>query len=451
MSVRCDTVLPFHPNRSRSAVRSTLSRMRGSLLTGESLRGMSAIMAGTGAAQLIVIGAQPILTRLYAPADYGVFAIAVALLAVAGAVVTLRYSDAIPIAVDEEAAANLFALCIGTALAVTAAATTLLLVVLPAFMPETAQLGPYLPMLAIGLFAGGLISSFTGLATRRKAYSAIAQNRFTVSIGTVGTQIALGLQGWGSAGLIAGLAGGMIAGTVRYAMAGVRSHVSMLHLVSGAGVLAVARRYRRFPILSVPSAMLEEIVLQLPVLLFIVLYGAEAGGLFALAIRVIGFPVVFVAQAVGHTYRAEAAQAVRDNPLDVRDVFLRTTKTLALIASVPAILAIVLSPLLFGTIFGDEWAEAGVYVSILAPMYYLLSVISPTGSTLDVLERQDLYLAREIIRILLLGGVVVLAASSDLPATATVVAISAAGCVAYACYGALSWWVILSAERTLSA
>jgi O-antigen/teichoic acid export membrane protein len=432
-------------------MRLTVSRVRGSLLTGGSLRGVGAIMAGTGGAQLIVIAAQPILTRLYAPADYGVFGVAQALLMIVGAALTLRYEYAIPIAGDEGAAANLFALSIGTALAVTAAATALFIVLLPAFATETADLGPYIPMLAITLFAGGIVQGFTGLATRQKAYYAIAQNRFTVSIGTLATQVVLGWQGWGAAGLITGLAGGSIAGSIRYAVRDFRSSLGMLHLVSRAGVVEVARRYRRFPILSAPSALLNAFGLQLPLLLFVALYGAEEGGLFALAVRVIGFPVVLVALAVGHTYHADAAQAVRENPLDVRDVFLRTTKTLALIASVPTVLAIVLSPLLFGMIFGDEWAEAGLYVSILAPMYYLLSIFSPTGSTLDVLERQELHLAREIFRILLMGGAVVAAASADLPAMPTVVAISVAGCVAYVCYGAISWRAIVSAERKLSA
>jgi O-antigen/teichoic acid export membrane protein len=430
---------------------STVSRIRGSLLTGGSLRGVGAIMAGTGGAQLIVIAAQPILTRLYAPADYGVFGIAQALLMIVGAVLTLRYEYAIPIAGDDGAAANLFALSLGTALAVTAASTVLLIVMLPTFATDTADLGPYVPMLAITLFAGGIVQAFTGLATRQKAYFAIAQNRFTVSIGTLATQVILGWQGWGAAGLITGLAGGSIAGSIRYAVRDFWSSLSMLHLVSRAGIIAVARRYRRFPILSAPSALLNALGLQLPLLLFVALYGAEEGGLFALAVRVIGFPVVLVALAVGHTYHADAAHAVRENPLDVRDVFLRTTKTLALIASVPTVLAIVLSPLLFGTIFGDEWAEAGLYVSILAPMYYLLSIFSPTGSTLDVLERQELHLVREIFRILLMGGAVVAAASADLPAIATVVAVSVAGCVAYVCYGAISWRAIVSAERKLAA
>jgi O-antigen/teichoic acid export membrane protein len=432
-------------------MRSTLSRIRGSLLTGGSLRGTGVIAAGTGGAQLIVIAAQPILTRLYAPADYGVFAVAQALLLIVGAVITLRYAYAIPIAGDRAAAANLFALSIGTSLAVTAAATALLVVMLPAFATDTADLGPYAAILAIAMFAGGIVRSFTGLATRQKAYSAIAQNRFTYSMGTLATQVLLGWQGWGASGLITGLAGGSIAGSVRYAMTEFRSYVSMHHLVSRAGVLEVARRYRRFPMLSAPSALLNAFGIQLPLLLFVALYGAEEGGQFSLAVRVIGFPVVLVSLAVGQAYHADAAQAVREDPHAVRDVFLRTTRTLALIASVPTLLAIVLSPLLFGTIFGDEWAEAGLYVSILAPMYYLLSVFSPTGSTLEVLERQELYLAREIIRILLLGSAVVVAASADLPPTATAVAISVAGCVVYVGYGAISWRAIVSAERRLSA
>jgi O-antigen/teichoic acid export membrane protein len=221
--------------------------------------------------------------------------------------------------------------------------------------------------------------------------------------------------------------------------------------VSLAGVVAAAKRYKRFPTLAAPSAFLNAIGIQVPLLLFVGIYGPAAGGLFALAQRVIGLPLVLIAIPAGHTYHAESARAVRESPLKVRDVFIRTTRTLALVMIGPTILAAVLSPFLFGRIFGEEWATAGLYVSILAPMYFLLSVFSPTGSTLYVLERQELHLIQEILRIVLLGGAVFLAAFAGLEPTGALVAISVAGCIAYASYGTISWLAILAAERRVRA
>jgi O-antigen/teichoic acid export membrane protein len=430
-----------------------VARLRDSLLSGESFRGILAIMAGAGGAQAVVIAAQPILTRIYSPSDFGVFGVAGALFSIITVVACLRYEYAIPLAPDSTTAANIVALCLIATMITSLLAMGILFVAAPLFISATAStdLSPYGELLAISVIGAGFLQSFTGLATRMKAYSAIALNRLVVGVGTVVIQIGLGTLGWTATGLLAGVAGGEIAGSVRYAWAARRNHNGAHRLVTRTGIVAAAKRYRRFPTLAAPSAFLNAIGIQLPLLLFVGIYGAAAGGLFALAQRVIGLPLVLIAIPAGHTYHAESARAVRESPLQVRDVYIRTTRTLALVMIGPTILAAILSPILFGTIFGEEWATAGLYVTILAPMYFLLSVFSPTGSTLYVLERQELHLLQEVLRIVLVGGAVVVAAFAGLQPMGALVMISIAGCIAYASYGSISWLAILAAERKARA
>jgi len=57
----------------------------------------------------------------------------------------------------------------------------------------------------------------------------------------------------------------------------------------------------------------------------------------------------------------------------------------------PFVLIALLAPILAGLVFGDAWRETGFFVAVLAPMFYLQLVTSPTGGTLDVLERQDMH------------------------------------------------------------
>jgi O-antigen/teichoic acid export membrane protein len=105
------------------------------------------------------------------------------------------------------------------------------------------------------------------------------------------------------------------------------------------------------------------------------------------------------------------------------------------------------SPLVFGLVFGEEWRDAGLFVSILAPMYYVYFVTNPTGATLDVLERQDLNLIREVIRIGLMAGAVLLAALAHLSPLGGVAVVSVAGCLTYVLYGGLSWRAISDHRR----
>jgi O-antigen/teichoic acid export membrane protein len=102
----------------------------------------------------------------------------------------------------------------------------------------------------------------------------------------------------------------------------------------------------------------------------------------------------------------------------------------------------VVSPFAFGVLFGPEWRDAGLYAAVLAPMNYFLMVFGTTGGILDVVERQDLHLAREVLRVVLMGGAVVVAAALHLPPLSAVGAVSIAGSLTYFLYGAVSWRAI---------
>ena len=104
----------------------------------------------------------------------------------------------------------------------------------------------------------------------------------------------------------------------------------------------------------------------------------------------------------------------------------------------------VIAPILAGPAFGHDWTQSGLFVTIMAPMYYLQFVMSSIGSTLDVLERQDLHLARELLRLGLVGGAVLVATALHFSPVGAVSVLSAAGCVTYCFYGLMSWHAIVS-------
>jgi O-antigen/teichoic acid export membrane protein len=415
-------------------VRSLLPRTRVS-------NGIFVLIAGTGSAQLIVIASSPILTRLYAPSDYGVFAVVTSILSVLITVTCLRYEFAIPLPRDDVAAANVVTLAILTSLGMSLACAIGLWIAGPVLLAtlHASILRPYILLLAIGQFGGGVVSAFTLWAVRTKAFSDIAVTRLIQSAALVAVQVALGVVGFGAPGLMFGDIAGRVSGSSRLARAAWRSHSDAFRRVSRDGILSAARRYRRFPILSGPSSILSTLGQQGPVLLLVILYGPGVGGQFALADRLSSIPLALAAAAVAQVFVAESASMAREEPTKLRALFAQTTKSLARLAAGPAALLAVGAPIFASTVFGDEWAEAGVFVAILAPMYYLTFVATATGDILSVLERQDLQLMREIFRFLLLGGAIVFASAIDLPPIGAVAALSVAGCVTYCIYAAISW------------
>jgi hypothetical protein len=84
---------------------------------------------------------------------------------------------------------------------------------------------------------------------------------------------------------------------------------------------------------------------------------------------------------------------------------------------------------------------------VMTPLVGARRAAAARGDTLYVLERLDLQLVREVVRLPFLGGVVPLAAASGLSATGAVVMLSAAGCLTYLLYGSISWYAIVAAPR----
>jgi len=421
-----------------------LQRLLAAVPQGEFFRGALTIAGATGAAQLIGILSSPIITRLYSPSDYGAFAVAGAVLTLLISVACIRYELAIPLPRSDDEAANVFALCLIVTAAISLGTVPILWLAGPWILDAigASALSPVVLLLPLGVLAGGFLAAFTGWMIRTKSYSEIAANRLTQSGTVVVAQVGLGLVGAGAPGLLVGTVAGGFAGSSRLFRAAWRKSHASFRTVSRHGIWTAATRFRRFPIFSAPSVALNIVGLEIPLIWMVAHYGADTGGQFALAQRVVALPVSVLAAAVGQVFFAEAARLNPERPAELRPLFIRTTRTLVLTAIGPFALGAIASLFLFGIIFGQAWSDAGLYVAILAPMYFLQFVTWPTGGTLDVLERQDLHLLREIGRLAFVGGAVVAATALDLSATAAVVAMSVAGCVTNILYGYISWRAI---------
>jgi len=335
----------------------------------------------------------PAITRLYSPSDVGAYSVASSILSVLIVVTCLRYEWAIPLPESDVAAANVVALCLLVAIGTSLIAGLALWIVggsLLALLGASA-LGQWVVLIAVGQLGAGVVLALTGWAIRTKSFAEIGVNRLTQSGTLVAVQVVLGVLRLGPVGMLLGSVAGNMAGSGRLASTAWRTHAPAFRSVTWAGIKFAAGRYRRFPIFSSGSALLNSLGEQAPLLLLAGIFGATVGGQYALAVRVSALPVTLVAAAVSQVFVAETARLARDYPSALRGMFGRTTRTLALVAIGPFVLIALLAPILAGLVFGDAWRDTRFFVAVLAPMFYLQLVTSPTGGTLDVLERQDMH------------------------------------------------------------
>ncbi len=340
------------------------------------LRAILTLLAGGALAQALPLLLGPWLTRLYSPADFGLYHLFAAVAANVAVVACARYEFALPLARGDDEAAALRALCLrllAASVLISAAAglgwALWARVSWPLWLPA-----------AVG--ALGLLSLATLNATRAQRFRSLAIARVVQHGGGALAQGLAGLLQAGVAGLIAAPIAAALAAVAALGWPGPAR-------AARARWLAVARAHRSFPLLNTPHAFLGALQDTLAVALVAASLGPAAAGAWGLALRYLKAPATLVGGAVSQVLyprlaAGEAAGTGDAGPgpgpgctAEGRALVLRTMALLALLAS-PLVAALWwLGPRLFAWTFGPDWADAGELARALALYIGLHFVASP--------------------------------------------------------------------------
>lgn len=413
-------------------------------------RNVMMMSSATAAGQAIAILAAPVLTRLYSPEDFGVLGVYAAILGIVSVVASLRYEQAVPIPRRAGMAANVLVLALSIVVA-TSLVSVAAVFMFGSGLAEWANIADQsyvLYLVPLGVLLTGFYQVLNNWAVRQRSFSRIARTTLLQGGSSTATQVGLGVLGSGPGGLVAGQILGRSAGITSLARLVLSDPSRPLRLVSRRGMLRVARRYRRFPQLFTWSALLNSVGLMGPAIVLAGFYGAAVVGWFGLVQRLLGAPTALLGRSVTNVYFSESARLARDAPAGLSSLFTRVLRKLVLVGAVTIIPAGLVSPYVFPFVFGADWATAGRYALVLSPMIFMQFLSSPFGVTLAVLERQDLAILREVIRILLLGAALLIARANAFPAEWAIVALSVAGTATYSAHLYISWVAIRRNAKT---
>lgn len=404
-------------------------------------RSVTILAGGTALGQAIVVLSSPILTHFYSPSEFGVLTVYISVLSLLTVVGSLRYEAAIPLPDEKENAAQLLGLCLLLVLCGSLVTGGIVWLLDDEIVQWTHAplLKPYLWMLPLSMLGAGGYQALNYWAVRKKAFHQVARTKLSQSIGQVGTQTVLGSLQASAFGLLAGDVIGRIAGSGRLARLAWHDDKTELCQISFSGMKRMAKRYRNFPLLSCGSVLLNTLGTQMTPLMLTALYGPADVGWYMLADRVLGLPLSLIGNAVSQVYLSEAANMVNGNLQGLKRLFWKTVQNMFLLGLPMVGLIALLAPTLFGFVFGDSWGESGVYLQEMAPMFLLQFVSIPLGTNLIVLERNDLHLLREIIRILLVATAMFVAKSFRSEPEYAILYFSIAGTIGYLVHAFFSW------------
>ena len=365
-------------------------------------RNVLTLMTGTTIAQAIPIAISPILTRIYTPEDFGIFAIYMSVASILSVMATGRYELAIMLPKKDEDAINIVALSLIISFLVS---FIVLLIVFLFNASITALLGnpeisSWLYFIPLSVLLTGIYQSFNYWSNRKKQYKRLATSRVVQSGTTASSNLAMGFSGFGSGGLIGSSLLGQGVATFVLGRIIFKEDRNRFGNIKRLKIFALGRRYISFLTVNLPHTFLNVLSSNFPVLLISYFFGNLVTGFYSISNRVIVAPIGIITNSYGQVFLQHISSSIISQK-EKEFFFKKTVYRILGYSFVPFLLLFFFLPQLFQTIFGKNWIEAGIYGQILIPMLYFRFVGSIVSSVTVVYNQQQKALKIEIINTLL--------------------------------------------------
>ena len=363
----------------------------GKWVKSEYVRNVLTLVSGTSIAQAIPVAVTPVLTRIYSPAEFGLFAVYMALISIGAMIATGRLEMAVLIARKDSEALQLAVI----SFVISGIISLLVLVAVAVWGQQIATLSGqpglenWLYVVPFSIFLFSVYKVLLHWLNRKKQYGLMSQNRIIQSGSISALQVAVGL----ASKITTGLAIADCLGRAAALLLILRRITATVKLPEFNRVrqYALIRRYRKFPFLGSPASLLNVLSLQMPYVLIPAIFTSAIAGMYFLVFRVLMLPIALIGEAMMEVFRSKAMEDLKEYGT-CRPLFIKTLLSLTVIGLPPALLLILFGQEIFAFVFGEDWREAGLYATILAPMALFRLACAPLGGVLFIREKLKLIL-----------------------------------------------------------
>jgi len=368
-------------------------------------RSVLTLITGTSIAQAIPIAISPILTRIYTPEEFGIFAIYVSLAGFLAIFVTLRYEYAV---VLPKKKSEVDALCVGIVLIISVISLFFLALAIffgnqIAFALGSSETIAWIYFVPISVFFLGIYNALNYRLLWLKNYKSSAAGKVVMSGSNAMGNVSLGVLGFTKFGLILGNSASYLLSTA-YLLNKNKHEPVNLGQVNRGKVYEVLRRYKSFPLENLPSAVVNGMYNNGKILLISLFVSSTFIGYLSLVLRVLQIPVTVVSSAISDALYKNSAEELNSGTVDrLRNRILKLLWILLAIGSVPFLTIYLYGKEIFGLVFGAEWAIAGTYASVMSLGLYTMFFASPLTKILWALEKNKWYFYWELSRLALVS------------------------------------------------
>lgn len=360
-------------------------------------RNVVKMAGGTVASQGLHFLFLPLLTRLYVPEAFGVFAVYYALAMIASKFAGGAFEYAIPVSKTDDEAWHLLRLsstCIATA---TGCGLIILLLYLP---PSLSSLGPLLYLLPLSMGFATANVALSHWLGRVGEFGCVSGANVVASLTTLVIQLAIGITGSDARGLVAGIVAGAF---MRSALQLRKAFATRPSAPSKEDLRLLAKRYSEYPLCLLTSNTLNNLASDMPILFFSKVFGAEITGQLSLSLRILNTPMQLAGQSIQSVFYPEAARIYAETS-QCLELFKAVVSKLLLFGGLGLIMFSMTAPGVVSFVMGDDWFSAGIICQILAPFFIIRFVNLPVSCLLIIGDRQRLLVLWQVVKLIVFGA-----------------------------------------------
>ena len=365
------------------------------------------ILTGSSIAQLIPLLVSPLLTRIYSPEDFGIFALYLSVLMIISSVATGRYEMAIMLAKDDEEVAAIVRVII---LIMFSFSTVVLLIVFLCSHTISIQLGnekleSWLYFMPLSIISVGTYQTLNYLLIRYKYFKTVSTNKVFATTTNSSFQVYIGFVFETAFGF---LIGRLFANAIAIIL--IIKEQTIRNILFKRGSLNLSEvliKHKNFPLYDVPSTLVNTCSSQIPLIIISKYFSLQMLGIYSLMNKVVLMPIAIISKSVQDVFKQKASEEY-NNSGNCLLLYKLTLKKLVLLGILPFSTLAMFGPELFSFVFGEKWRVAGTFSQILAPLMFLKFIVSPLSYTFYIAQKQKIDLIGQVfIFVLTIGSMVI--------------------------------------------
>lgn len=348
-------------------------------------KGVISLFKGNFWAQALGFVGTLFIANLYGSDFMGVFSKFISISSVLAIFFTIRLESAFVLTKDEKNFKTIFSSIVYSILVGTIVSVVVVLLLPESFYSRVNFLKVYTIFCVFGALLKAFENAFLSYMLRLKLFSKIAFSRILFTLTKYAIQFALFLY-LKDLGLILGFLVGTFVILVYFFL----STGNLFSFISFSEFKRTIKENYNLVSYGVLSDNLNAVNLNLiPILAGVYFSDAEIGWYF-LAVVLLSVPVTFINASFSKVFFLRASEIHNENPSTLFSFVRKYTYQLSLGLLLPFLAVFFLSTPFIEIALKDEWIKVGLYIQLLAVLFYLRSIYNPLSYLEEVLKKNHL-------------------------------------------------------------